>query len=88
MQYIVGCIMDIETLRQFFLCWLIIYLVFYMISVTAVIFASNWVTSLQAKLFKVSQDTAREMLYRYVALFKLFIIVFNFAPWLAMVVMK
>ena len=80
--------MDIESLRQFFLSWLIIDLVFYMITVTAVIFASNWVTSLQAKLFKVSQETAREMLYRYVAFFKLFIIVFNFAPWLALMVMK
>ena len=81
-------VMDIESLRQFFLCWLIIDLIFYMITVTAVIFASNWVTGLQAKLFKVSQETACEMLYRYVAFFKLFIIVFNFGPWLALVLMK
>ena len=80
--------MDIETLRQFFLCWMLIDVGIYIFTVLAILFATQPLARLQAKLFRVSEETATEMLYRYVAFFKLFIIVFNLSPWLALMVMK
>jgi|GEM_PF-1505250 len=80
--------MNIETLRQFFLCWMLIDMAIYIFTVLAVLFATQSLARLQAKLFGVSEEVALEMLYRYVAFFKLFIIVFNFSPWLALVLMS
>ena len=80
--------MNIETLRQFFLCWMLIDMAIYIFTVVAVLFATKSLARLQAKLFGVSEEVALEMLYRYVAFFKLFIIVFNFSPWLALVLMS
>lgn len=80
--------MDIETLRQFFLCWMIVNVILYFISVVAIMLARQWIISTNVKFFKVSEETSRNMIYRFVAQYKLFLIVFNFSPWLALVLMK
>ncbi|MBT8127879.1 MAG: hypothetical protein KJP15_10365 [Gammaproteobacteria bacterium] len=47
----------------------------------------DFMSSIHEKLFGLRQDTVHKAFYTYLAAYKLLIIVFNFVPWLALILM-
>ncbi len=79
--------MDIPTLTQFFM-WCTILNVALLIfwSVTYMV-APNLVFRLQSKFFPLSQESFTIVFYGFLGVFKIFVIVFNLVPWLALLIM-
>jgi hypothetical protein len=53
-------------------------------STLALIIAKHPVTALQAKLFGITPEQCRWAAYRYLATYKILVLVFNLAPYLAL----
>lgn len=79
--------MDIPTLTHFFmwctiinggllLLWSVVYLV-----------APNLVFRLQTRFFPLDQKTFALVFYGFLGVFKIFVLVFNLVPWLALLIM-
>lgn len=78
--------MDILTLRAFFMWCTIINggLLFFWITMCA--FAPNLVYRTQSKWFPLSKDVFEVVIYSFLGLFKLFFLVFNLVPYLALLI--
>ena len=78
--------MDILTLRAFFMWCTIINggLLFLWITMYAV--APNLVYRTQSKWFPLSKDVFEVVIYSFLGLFKLFFLVFNLVPYLALLI--
>jgi hypothetical protein len=50
-------------------------------------FAGNWVYRIQSKWYPISRDAYNVIVYSFVGLFKLFFLMFNFVPYVALRVM-
>jgi len=79
--------MDLEVLKAFFFWWFIIDMAVYLFSVIMVLLLKDWMSGLHTKLFGISETVAKEVIYRYIATFKIMVIVFNFSPWIALVIL-
>lgn len=78
--------MTIETLRTLFFWSLIINCGIYTFAVVASISLRDYLCRTHQKLFALDRQTVLKSLYGYLAAYKLMIIVFNFTPWLALLV--
>jgi hypothetical protein len=78
--------MDLETLKLFFFWWMIVDLALYVFTAIMVVAFPNLVVKTQTRLLHIDEVTARNTIYRYLAAFKILIIVFNFAPWIALLI--
>ena len=78
--------MDIHTVAAFFQWCLLINLGLYLLTVVAMLAMPDLVSRLNARIFRVSQDTVRQATFAFVAGYKLLIIVFNLVPWLALLI--
>jgi hypothetical protein len=79
--------MDIEKLQEFFFWCLVLNVAIYAFTALAILLLRNFMSSIHEKLFGLSQETVRKAFYTYLAAYKLLIIVFNFVPWLALVLL-
>lgn len=80
--------MDIEILRNFLFVCLVINLIIYIVSVIAIFIARNLICALISKTFGISEGDVQRGNLKYIANYKLLIIVFNFTPWLALIFMS
>lgn len=80
--------MNIDVLREF-LGWCLVFNAGLMIFTFIVIALSgNFASDLHAKLFKLEPAQVRLEFYRYLANYKIAIIVFNLVPYLALLAMS
>lgn len=79
--------MDIYLLKEFFGWMTLINLVFYSWTAVMCIFCKGLIVRISGNMFGVGEDTGKAIIYGYVGMFKLLFIVFNLAPWLALVIM-
>lgn len=76
-----------EYLQDFF-CWLlVINLSLYLASAAATMMAKSMMGNIIKKLYGISEIDATLTVYRFLAAYKLLIIVFIFSPWLALLIM-
>ena len=76
-----------EYLQDFF-CWLlVINLSLYLVSAVATMMAKSLIGNLIKKLYGISEMDGLLTVYRFLAAYKLLIIVFIFSPWLALMIM-
>jgi len=69
---------------QDFLFWsMVVNFGLYLLTVIAVFALKDFICALHQKLFGFDQSTTLQSMHRYIANYKLMIIVFNFAPWIA-----
>lgn len=80
--------MNIEIMRAFFGWMTLINLAMYMWTAIACIFMKDFLARMTGKMFGVSEETNRAILYGYVAAYKLLFICFNLVPWLALVIIS
>ena len=80
--------MNLEALESFFFWWLMVDLGFYLVTVVALLAFRRLAIRMQSKMMGVDERTALAVTYAYIGAFKLLIIVFNVAPWLALVILN
>ncbi len=76
--------MTLDDLTNFFGWWTLINLVLYLITVVSVILYKDKISVFQARLLGVSPDDLKPLYIQYIARFKLIILTFNLAPYLAL----
>ncbi|HFS85484.1 MAG TPA: hypothetical protein ENK72_02580 [Epsilonproteobacteria bacterium] len=76
-----------EALEQFFLWCTIVNTVIYLFTVFAVLLLKSFVLKIHQLLFQMDEAATLQSIQHYLGNFKLFITVFNFTPWLVLVMM-
>ena len=80
--------MDLEKMQEFLFWCLLLNVAIYTLTALATLLLRNFMSSIHEKLFGLSQQAVHKAFYTYLAAYKLLIIVFNFVPWLALVLMS
>jgi len=76
--------MSAETLRDFFFWSMIINGVVYVGSVLTTLLMRDFLTKTYQRMFAMNEQEMLVSVQHYLAIFKLLVIVLNFAPWLAL----
>lgn len=80
--------MDIQFLQDFFFwCMLINFGIYTATSIATIVFRGMLV-KIQQRLFGFDEGTTLKSIQNYLATYKLLITVFNFAPWLAILIIR
>lgn len=79
--------MDIITLRVFFFWCTVINGIVLLIPFLACIVAKDWAYLIHSRIFGVSRETFNTVIYSFIQLYKIFWMIFNFVPWLALLIM-
>ena len=80
--------MDIQTLTQFFMWCTIINATMFALAVLMCSAAGNFVYRTQTALFPMSRETFTVVIYSFFGLYKLLIILFNFTPLIALLIIR
>jgi len=78
--------MDIMTVRHFFMWCTIINGVTLLFSSVVCVFARDWLYPIHNRLFNIPRETVNTMCYSFIALYKIFFLVFNLVPYIALVI--
>jgi len=78
--------MDIETLTTFFKWCTIINLGFLILSSLACIFLGDFSYRMNNRFFSISREAFNIVLCSFIGLFKIFVIVFNLGPYIALLI--
>jgi len=75
--------MDMFTIKTIFLWCTIINVLLLALSFLICAYAGDWIYGIHSKWFPISREAFNVAIYSFLALYKIFIMVFNFVPWLA-----
>jgi len=78
--------MDITTLKDFFLWCTIINAGVLIYSSLMCICLKDWIYSMHSKFFSISRDAFNVAIYSFLGVFKIFVIVFNLVPYIALAI--
>jgi hypothetical protein len=78
--------MDIETLTAFFMWCTVIDGAMLVLSTTIYILAPDFVYRMQSMWFPIPRETFNMVFYAFLGLFKIFFIVFNVVPYVALLI--
>lgn len=79
---------EIETLQDFFFWCMVINTGIYAFTAIAVFAFRGSICWIHEKIFGFDEKTTLESVHRYLANYKLLITAFNFAPWIAILIIK
>jgi hypothetical protein len=79
--------MDMTQLTQFFGWMLLVNVGIYCLAAGMIIFARDWTVALEARITGVPAEKWSGIFMDHLSRYKVAILVFNFAPWVALVVM-
>lgn len=80
--------MDLDVLSAFFFWGAAINLGVLLLSTLALVFARGWVWRLQSRMFPLREDHFNALVYGYLAVYKIVLIAFFVAPWVALQLLK
>ena len=78
--------MDINTLRDFFMWCTIINGALLIISCLFCVCAVDWVYRMHSKWYAIPREAFNVAIYSFVGLFKILLLVFNFVPYLVLLI--
>jgi hypothetical protein len=78
--------MDITAVRAFFMWCTIINVGLLFLTSLACIFLVDFTYKINSKWFSISRQTFDTVFFSFVALYKLFVIVFNIVPYIALLI--
>ena len=78
--------MDIATAREFFLWCTVLNGGLLIISALILTCAGNWVYRMQSRWYPIPRDAFNVVIYSFIGLYKIFFLMFNLAPYLALVI--
>jgi hypothetical protein len=76
--------MDITTIQSFLLWCTIINGALLILSSLICAFAGDWVYRMHSRWFSLSRDAFNVVIYSFIGLYKIFFIVFNLVPYIAL----
>ena len=79
-------IMDLQALTEFFMWCTIINVVLFAWATTWLILAPDLTYRIQSRFFPIPRENFNVIIYALLGVFKLFILVFNFAPYVALLI--
>ena len=80
--------MDIEKLQEFFFWCMLVNFGIYALTAILVLVFHGTILKIQSKMFRLDEETVSKSVYMYLANYKLLITVFNFVPWIAILIIK
>lgn len=80
--------MDIMQITDFFKWMLIINIVIFLVSSILLLLFKDLVKRIHAKLFGIETKDVLVLTYAYLGLYKVMIIVFNFVPYISLLLIK
>jgi hypothetical protein len=80
--------MEIEVIEKFFLWCLIVNTGIYAVTAITVLLLRDIYCKVQEKLFGLDEKEVMRITQQYLASYKLLITIFNFTPWIAMLIIK
>ena len=80
--------MDLAKLQDFFLWCMLVNTAVYAVTAIAVLVFRKFVYIIHEKIFGLDEKAVNESIHRYLATFKLLVTIFNFAPWIAIMIIR
>lgn len=80
--------MNIELLQDFFFWCMLVNTGIYAFTAIAVLLLRDVICKIHKKMFDLDEQTILASMQHYLATYKLLITVFNFAPWIAILIIK
>jgi len=78
--------MDIQTLTTFFMWCTILNVGLLILSSLICVCAADWAYRIHNKWFSISRETFNVAIYSFLGLYKIFVIVFNVIPYVALLI--
>ena len=78
--------MSIDAVRTFFMWCTIINGSLFMLSFLITAYAGDWVYRMNSLWYRIPRDTFNVVIYCFIGLFKIFVMVFNVVPFLALLI--
>ena len=78
--------MDIADARAFFMWCTILNGGLFILSSLICTFASDWVYRIHSKWYPIPRDAFNVAIYSFIGLFKVFVLMFNLVPYIALVI--
>jgi len=79
--------MDITTVRAFFMWCTIMNGALLVLSFLICACAGDWVYLMHSRWFPISREAFNLAIYSFIGLFKVFVLVFNLVPYIALVIL-
>ncbi len=76
--------MTLETLSAFFGWLTILHLCFFAIAAGLLIVLQDWITGLHARMFNLTPQQIKPIIYRWLGSYKILILTTALGPWLAL----
>ncbi len=80
--------MDIATVRTFFMWCTIMSGGLLLLSFLIIAFAGDWVYRMHRKWFPLSRESFYGVIYAFLGVLKLFVLIFNLIPYMALLLVK
>jgi hypothetical protein len=80
--------MDIDRLQDFFFWCMIVNVGIYLLVVVAWLSLRDFYTNILMKVYGLDELIIKKGVYTYTANYKLLITIFNFTPWIAILIIK
>ena len=78
--------MDVQTLTAFFMWCTIVNVAIFAWGAMWFVLAPDFIHRMQNRIFPLPRETFNAVIYGFLGLHKLFIIVFNVVPWVALLI--
>lgn len=78
--------MDIQTLTSFFMWCTIINAGFLLFLTLIFMLTPDLAYKMQSRFIPISRETFNTVFYSFIGLFKVFVLVFNVVPWIALLI--
>ena len=78
--------MDIHTLKAFFMWCTIIDGALLVLSSMICVFANDWIYRIHSRWFPMPREAFNVAIYSFIGLFKIFVLVFNAVPYVALLI--
>ena len=78
--------MDVDSIRAFFMWCTILNAGLLVFSSLMCICARDWVYGIHSQLFGISRESFNVAIYSFIGLYKILVIVFNFIPYVALLI--
>jgi hypothetical protein len=80
--------MGMEKLQEFFFWCMLLNVGIYTLTAISVLVLRDFVSKMLCKMFRLEEETVRQSIQMYLAAYKLLITVFNFVPWIALLIIN
>ena len=80
--------MVMDKLQEFFFWCMLLNMGIYTLTAISVLVLRDFVCKMLGKMFRLEEATVRKSIQRYLGSYKLLITVFNFVPWIALLIIN